>query len=85
MKGKKQRRKGHGGAASSPSARKRSDAEVALLGALDLLRQRRAPYADLLREIVNETLERFPPLPNLPIAEVGAGAGQLRDWPNDPQ
>jgi len=57
------------------------DAEqVGLLGALDLLRQRRAPYSDLLTGIVAETLEGFPPLPGRPIVEIGAGAGQLRDW-----
>jgi SAM-dependent methyltransferase len=54
------------------------DAE--LLGALHLLRQRREPYAALLAEIVAETLDRFAPLADRPIVEIGAGTGQLREW-----
>lgn len=54
------------------------DAE--LLGALDLLRQRREPYGGLLAEIVAEIFDRFPPVPDKPIVEIGAGTGQLRAW-----
>jgi SAM-dependent methyltransferase len=52
--------------------------------ALALLAQRRAPYAELLRAIVAETLETFPPLPDRPVVEIGAGDGQLRAWLPEP-
>jgi SAM-dependent methyltransferase len=45
-----------------------------------LLVERRAPYADLLAGIVQDTLQAFPPLPGLPVVEIGAGTGQLRAW-----
>ncbi len=48
--------------------------------ALALLERRRAPYAGLLAAIVADTLDRSPPLPHLPVVELGAGAGQLRAW-----
>jgi len=51
-----------------------------LLSALELLRQRREPYAALLAQIVVEICDRFPPLPEGPIIEIGAGTGQLRAW-----
>jgi SAM-dependent methyltransferase len=63
-----------------------------LLAELDLLWQRRQPYAELLTEIVAETLEESgltselqSSLPidlpiDLPILEIGAGTGQLRAW-----
>ena len=57
---------------------KRSGAD--LPRALDLLEQRRAPYRELLAQIVADTLARFPPAPDLPIVEIGAGSGQLRAW-----
>jgi SAM-dependent methyltransferase len=34
----------------------------------------------LQAQIVGETLERFPPLLELPIVEIGAGTGLLREW-----
>jgi SAM-dependent methyltransferase len=54
------------------------DAE--LLDALALLQQRRAPYAEPLAAIVADVLEQFPLAPGGPIVEIGAGAGQLRQW-----
>jgi SAM-dependent methyltransferase len=56
----------------------RSQDDAALLDALELLRRRREPYADLLARIVADALQRSPPLPGLPIVEIGAGTGQLR-------
>jgi SAM-dependent methyltransferase len=54
--------------------------DTELLAALALLRQRRAPYAELFKEIVAETLERFPLPPDQPVVEIGSGTGQLRQW-----
>lgn len=51
-----------------------------MLSALELLRQRREPYAALLAQIVADICDRFPPLPEGPIVEIGAGTGQLRAW-----
>jgi SAM-dependent methyltransferase len=59
---------------------RRALADAELGRALDLLDQRRAPYAELLARIVGEALARFPPLPAGPIVEIGAGRGQLRAW-----
>ena len=50
------------------------------LGALELLDQRRAPYAELLGGIVADTLAQFPPEADKPVVEIGAGSGQLRAW-----
>jgi SAM-dependent methyltransferase len=55
-------------------------ADAELLAALALLRQRRAPYTELFKEIVAETLERFPLPPDQAIVEIGSGTGQLREW-----
>jgi SAM-dependent methyltransferase len=60
------------------SRRKQGPAE--LLGALELLGERRAPYADLLAAIVADTFARFPPSPAGAVVEIGAGTGQLRAW-----
>lgn len=62
----------------------RSPDDAALLDALDLLRRRREPYSDLLAEIVAAALERSPPLAGLPIVEIGAGTGQLRELLESP-
>jgi SAM-dependent methyltransferase len=51
-----------------------------LLGALHLLRERRAPYAELLAGIVQDTLDRYPPDAEGTVVEVGAGTGQLSAW-----
>jgi SAM-dependent methyltransferase len=59
---------------------RRALADAELGRALDLLEQRRAPYAELLAEIVADTLARFPPLDGQPVVEIGAGSGQLRAW-----
>jgi SAM-dependent methyltransferase len=56
------------------------DADAQLLGTFDLLARRRLPYAEPLAAIVADTLRRFPPLPGLPLVEIGAGAGQLGLW-----
>lgn len=61
-----------------PGRRAHADAELGR--ALDLLEQRRAPYAELLAAIVADTLTRFPPLADRPVVEIGAGSGQLRAW-----
>ena len=66
---------------NSPLSVKKRDAEqIELVSALDLLRQRRGPYSELLTGIVTDTLEQFAPVPGKPIVEIGAGGGQLRDW-----
>lgn len=57
-----------------------SPADPGLLGALDLLWTRRAPYGGLLAEVVAEALDRFPPPPELGQIEIGSGGGQLRAW-----
>jgi SAM-dependent methyltransferase len=54
--------------------------DTELLGALDLLWQRRAPYHDPITEIVRDTLAQFPPPLAGVVVEVGAGSGQLRAW-----
>ena len=46
---------------------------------LELLERRRAPYAGPLATIAGDILRRFPPAGGA-VLEVGAGAGQLRDW-----
>ncbi|HEY7375462.1 MAG TPA: methyltransferase domain-containing protein [Polyangia bacterium] len=51
-----------------------------LLGALDLLGRRRAPYAGALAAIAGDVLGRFPPAGGRPLLEIGAGSGQLRAW-----
>ena len=70
-------------------ARQRRDRKAqrddALLAALELLAQRRAPYARLLSAIAGDTLTRFLPGAGAggaprPIVEIGAGVGQLRSW-----
>jgi SAM-dependent methyltransferase len=72
--------RGHGFGSRPPGPPRQSEPDATLLGALELLRQRREPYATLQAQIVGETLERFPPLPEGPIVELGAGTGQLREW-----
>ena len=49
-----------------------------LLGSLDLLTRRRAPYADALAAIAGDVFGRFPPADGRPVLEIGAGTGQLR-------
>jgi SAM-dependent methyltransferase len=75
----RQSRRRAGAAVAAPEA-----ADAALIGALELLARRRAPYADLLAAIVADSLRRFPPDldPQRPgaILEIGAGTGQLRTW-----
>jgi SAM-dependent methyltransferase len=56
-----------------------------LLGALELLERRRAPYAALLAAIAGDALVGFPVGAGQgdtrrPIVEIGAGTGQLRAW-----
>jgi SAM-dependent methyltransferase len=54
-----------------------------LLGALDLLARRRAPYDQLLASVVAETLQRFPFAIDggaRRVLELGAGTGQLGAW-----
>ena len=63
---------------------RRAAADAELLDALVLLKQRRAPYVELLAAIVADVLERFPLSPGGPIVEIGAGTGQLRDWLPEP-
>jgi SAM-dependent methyltransferase len=46
---------------------------------LELLQRRRAPYAGALATIAGDVLGRFPPAGGA-LLEIGAGAGQLRDW-----
>jgi len=59
-------------------------AKVDQLSALALLRERRAPYGELLAGVVAEVLEGFPPTPSdKTVAEIGAGDGQLREWLNE--
>ena len=53
-------------------------ADDELRASLDLLGRRRAPYAEVLAAIAGDVLERFPPAPDRPLLEIGAGAGQLR-------
>jgi SAM-dependent methyltransferase len=60
--------------------RKRAAPDADLPSALQLLRARRAPYDDLLAAIVADTLARFPPAAAGAVVEIGAGAGQLREW-----
>jgi SAM-dependent methyltransferase len=72
------RGQGFGSRSARPPRQPKPDAN--LIGALELLRQRREPYAPLQAQIVGEILERFPPLPEGPIVEIGAGTGQLREW-----
>jgi len=51
-----------------------------LVGTLDLLGRRRAPYAGALAAIAADVLRRFPPVGGRPLLEIGAGSGQLRAW-----
>jgi SAM-dependent methyltransferase len=75
------RRKKNRGPRASRRAAPTSDAGPSeLLAALALLRQRRAPYAELLARIVGETLQEFPAPRQTLGVEIGAGTGQLRDW-----
>jgi SAM-dependent methyltransferase len=60
--------------------KKRRSDDAQLGRALDLLEERRAPYSALLARLVADTLAAFPPAPDGPIVELGAGAGQLRAW-----
>jgi SAM-dependent methyltransferase len=67
------------------SKRKRAPAgDSELLSALELLRERRAPYADLIAAIVGDTLADTlrdgPAAREAPLVEIGAGSGQLRAW-----
>lgn len=60
---------------SSSSKNKTSAAERAALNRLTSVRQQRAPFEALSRQLVARTLERF--LPEGPLAEIGMGDGQL--------
>jgi SAM-dependent methyltransferase len=72
--------RGQGSGARLPGPPRPPKPDADLLGALELLRQRREPYAPLQAQIVGEILDRFPPLAEGPIVEIGAGTGQLREW-----
>jgi SAM-dependent methyltransferase len=58
---------------------KRAPPEQAVFDKLVEVRRERAPYRELTRRVVESTLERFPPLGDGPILEIGAGDGQLRE------
>ncbi len=60
--------------------KKRAATGPGLVDALQGLRQLRAPYDDILKSIVGETLGTYPAIPGKPIVEIGAGTGQLRRW-----
>jgi SAM-dependent methyltransferase len=47
---------------------------------LDHLARVRRPWDGLVRRVVGATLTKYLPDPPGPLAEVGAGGGQLRDW-----
>jgi SAM-dependent methyltransferase len=60
-------------------ARRRTLAvEHAVFEKLALLKEEREPYRGLARRIIETTLDRYPPRPDGPIVEIGAGDGQLR-------
>jgi SAM-dependent methyltransferase len=77
---RQQQRRADRGPARRRAAGTRAAADLALERSLALLAARRAPYAELLAEIVADTLARFPPPVAGPIVEIGAGTGQLRAW-----
>ncbi len=51
-----------------------------LLPQLTLLRERRSPYTTLLRDVIRESCELHLEPVELPVVEIGAGDGQLREW-----
>jgi SAM-dependent methyltransferase len=60
---------------SSSSKNKLSTTDRSALARLTSVRQQRAPFESLSRQLIARTLERY--LPDGPIAEIGMGDGQL--------